>query len=338
MISQDTLKRARGCELQSSIPSKGKRQRRKEEHSYSAATPVKWSSWYQGPRSRGILEGRWYCIFGAFGGRIVQGWDCGIGHRTLRGTPRRHCFFRAAELRVIRRAIRRAIRSADARLAKRFGVSKAWLKSFQSFRLKISDARSDWKEKMPAFCLPPYTFDCRNTKRSQADALLGLGWTQQRFADAAVAARGDASKGLVGIGDAGTPSQTPMQINAPLPAYTQPNPPPPQLRLFHRETRIRWTWSPLEMTLSRTFAHLHLGQAPRQQKQIRWDSRSKHGKELFEVRSQRSISDYRRWLTMPAMRCCRAACRANQICAAGHSSRAAERKSVIKKFLGRVSN
>ena len=38
MISQDTLKRARGCELQSSIPSKGKRPRRKAEHPFSAAT------------------------------------------------------------------------------------------------------------------------------------------------------------------------------------------------------------------------------------------------------------------------------------------------------------
>ena len=69
----------------------------------------------------------------------------------------------------------------------------------------------------------PYRFDDSVTERSGANAGLDIGVTQAILAARTVAARGDNSKGLVGIGDAGSPSQNPMQISGPLPAYAQPN-------------------------------------------------------------------------------------------------------------------
>jgi hypothetical protein len=73
----------------------------------------------------------------------------------------------------------------------------------------------------------PYRFDDSNTERSSANQLLAnLGIGQAEISARTVAARGDKSKGLVGIGDSGVPSGNPMQIDGPLPTYTQPNPPP----------------------------------------------------------------------------------------------------------------
>lgn len=81
-----------------------------------------------------------------------------------------------------------------------------------------------------------FRFDDSNTERAKAAALAAIGVGQAEMAAREVASRGDASVGLTGIGSAGAPSQNPMQINAPLPSYTQPgvsNPPavppvPPQ--------------------------------------------------------------------------------------------------------------
>jgi len=75
----------------------------------------------------------------------------------------------------------------------------------------------------------PYRFDDSNTERSNADALLdSLGVTQASLAASQKAGKGDASKGLTGIGDAGSPSQNPMAIGpVPAPPHVEPNPPAP---------------------------------------------------------------------------------------------------------------
>ena len=67
----------------------------------------------------------------------------------------------------------------------------------------------------------PYRFDDSVTERSGANAGLDIGVTQAISA-ARAANRPDKSSGLVGIGDAGSASQNPMGINAPVPAFVQP--------------------------------------------------------------------------------------------------------------------
>jgi hypothetical protein len=71
----------------------------------------------------------------------------------------------------------------------------------------------------------PYRFDDSNTERSGALASAAIGLTQAILAAREKASRGDVSTNMVGIGPS-APSQNPMQINAPLPAYAQPNPAP----------------------------------------------------------------------------------------------------------------
>src|SRR5258706_206127 len=69
----------------------------------------------------------------------------------------------------------------------------------------------------------PYRFDDHVTERSMADSLLAqLGITEAVMRERA-ANRGDASKGLTGIGDAGPVSGNPMQISGPLPKFDQPD-------------------------------------------------------------------------------------------------------------------
>jgi|SRR5882724_258907 len=72
----------------------------------------------------------------------------------------------------------------------------------------------------------PFVLDVVS-ERDMALALARIGVTQQVLAER-LADRGDASKGLTGIGDAGSPSMNPMAIGStPAPAFVQPNPPAP---------------------------------------------------------------------------------------------------------------
>lgn len=71
----------------------------------------------------------------------------------------------------------------------------------------------------------PFRFDDSTTERSGALALAAIGIGQKEIDARTVAARGDASVGLVGIGSAGSASQNPMAIDGPLPSFQQPNPP-----------------------------------------------------------------------------------------------------------------
>jgi len=70
----------------------------------------------------------------------------------------------------------------------------------------------------------PLILDTGDTERSRANSLLrDLGIGQKEMA-ARLADRSDASKGLVGIGDAGSPSMNPLGVGPVSPApYQQPN-------------------------------------------------------------------------------------------------------------------
>ncbi len=67
----------------------------------------------------------------------------------------------------------------------------------------------------------PFVFDV-HSERDLANAALKIGVTQAILA-ARQADRGDASKGLVGIGDSGSVSQNPLGVGpVPSPAFVQP--------------------------------------------------------------------------------------------------------------------
>jgi hypothetical protein len=69
----------------------------------------------------------------------------------------------------------------------------------------------------------PFVLQGYATAQDDSEMNLSVGYTQAVAAARLKASRGDASHGLTGIGDAGSPTQNPMQISGPLPAYAQPN-------------------------------------------------------------------------------------------------------------------
>ena len=73
----------------------------------------------------------------------------------------------------------------------------------------------------------PFTFDVHSERDAANKMLAHLGLTQAVMA-ARQANRGDASKGLTGIGDSGSVSQNPMAIGpVPAPPHVEANPAPP---------------------------------------------------------------------------------------------------------------
>src|SRR5467141_632963 len=73
----------------------------------------------------------------------------------------------------------------------------------------------------------PFTFDVHSERDAANEMLADLGLTQAIIA-ARQANRGDASKGLTGIGDSGSVSQNPMAIGpVPAPPHVELNPAPP---------------------------------------------------------------------------------------------------------------
>jgi len=61
--------------------------------------------------------------------------------------------------------------------------------------------------------ITPFRFDDSDTERSRAATLLSIGIGQAQLVAMSVAARGDASHGLTGIGDSGAVSGNPMNLS-----------------------------------------------------------------------------------------------------------------------------